>query len=92
MKSKENTKPIITFGRQLELQFDDDLNAMDEYEASKPEPLHEARKRLHYISFASGSSGNSCYVGNDKGGIIIDAGIRADQIEDILAEHGVNMR
>lgn len=92
MKSKESIKPIITFGRQLELQFDDDLKTMDEYEASTPEPAHEARKRLHYISFASGSSGNSCYVGNDKGGVIIDAGIRADQIEDILAEHGVNMR
>ena len=34
--------------------------------------------RLHYISFASGSSGNSCYVGNKDGGVVIDAGIRAD--------------
>ena len=51
-----------------------------------------SRKHLHYISFASGSSGNSCYVGNDRGGIVIDAGIRADQIEDILHDHGVSMR
>lgn len=49
-------------------------------------------RRLHYISFASGSSGNSCYVGTDEGGIVIDAGIRADQIEDILRRHGVSMR
>lgn len=48
--------------------------------------------RLHYISFGSGSSGNSCYVGNDSGGVIIDAGIRADRIADTLREHGVSMR
>ena len=84
MKSKESIKPIITFGRQLELQFDDDLKTMDEYEASTPAPAHEARKRLHYISFASGSSGNSCYVGNDKGGVIIDAGIRAEDRKSVV--------
>lgn len=49
-------------------------------------------KRFHYISFASGSSGNSCYIGTDEGGVIVDAGIRADQIEDILRRHGVSMR
>lgn len=46
---------------------------------------------LHYISFGSGSSGNSCYIGTREGGIIIDAGIRADIIEDTLRRHGVNM-
>ncbi len=51
-----------------------------------------SRRHLHYISFASGSSGNSCYVGNDRGGIVIDAGIRADQIEDTLRRHGISMR
>ncbi|MGN0237147.1 MAG: MBL fold metallo-hydrolase [Lepagella sp.] len=47
--------------------------------------------RLHYISFASGSSGNSCYVGNKDGGVVIDAGIRADHIRDILQQNGVPM-
>lgn len=47
---------------------------------------------LHYISFGSGSSGNSCYIGTKDGGIVIDAGIRADIIEDTLKRHGVNMR
>lgn len=53
-----------------------------------PAPL---RRKLHYISFASGSSGNSCYIGTDEGGIIIDAGIRTDSIEDTLRRHGVSM-
>lgn len=48
--------------------------------------------KLHYISFGSGSSGNSCYVGTDEGGVVIDAGIRADQIEDILKKHGIAMK
>lgn len=47
---------------------------------------------LHFISFGSGSSGNSCYIGTREGGIVIDAGIRADIIEDTLKRHGVNMR
>lgn len=47
---------------------------------------------LHYISLASGSSGNSCYIGTDRGGIIIDAGIRADEIEDKLAANGIRMK
>lgn len=50
------------------------------------------RKNLYYISLASGSSGNSCYIGNEEGGIVIDAGIRADIIEDTLKSNGVDMR
>lgn len=49
-------------------------------------------EHLSYISFGSGSSGNSCYIGTSEGGIIIDAGIRADRIADILKQHGISMR
>ena len=31
-------------------------------------------------------------MGNQEGGIIIDAGIRADEIEETLKKHGVNMK
>lgn len=48
--------------------------------------------RLNYISFGSGSSGNSYYIGCREGGIIIDAGIRAEDIERILNENGVSMK
>ncbi|MCM1370019.1 MAG: MBL fold metallo-hydrolase [Candidatus Amulumruptor caecigallinarius] len=48
--------------------------------------------RLRYISFGSGSSGNSCYIGNDRGGIVVDAGIRAEQIEDVLKINGISMK
>ncbi len=48
-------------------------------------------KRIFYISLASGSSGNSCYVGTEEGGVIIDAGIRSEQVKDILAANGIPM-
>lgn len=52
-------------------------------------PGHE---RLMYVSFGSGSSGNSCYIGTDRGGIVIDAGIRAEKIEEMMKQHGLSMR
>ena len=47
---------------------------------------------LYYISFGSGSSGNSCYVGTKNGGIIIDAGIRADEIEAKIRANGIDLK
>ena len=50
-----------------------------------------ADNRLYYVSLGSGSSGNSCYVGTSKGGIIIDAGLKAEEIERKLLENGIPM-
>lgn len=47
--------------------------------------------RMFYVSFGSGSSGNSCYVGTSKGGIIIDAGLKTEDIERKLLENGIPM-
>lgn len=47
---------------------------------------------LYYISFGSGSSGNSCYIGTSEGGIIIDAGIRADEIESKIRDNGIDIK
>lgn len=93
----------ITFEYQPELPFEEwddepsDINPRKsdselELDAADIAADSASGANLHYISFASGSSGNSCYVGNDKGGVVIDAGIRADVIEDILKEHGIPMR
>lgn len=62
-----------------------------EYDEMAVEKGPESDDRLHFISFGSGSSGNSCYIGTDDGGIIVDAGIRADRIEDELKRNGVKM-
>ena len=104
----KNSKKRIIFGQQMELPFEEWEETPAGLSApllEDPAPHTElaideadraadtvSRKHLHYISFPPASSGNSCYVGNDRGGIVIDAGIRADQIEDILHDHGVSMR
>lgn len=50
------------------------------------------REPLCYMSFGSGSSGNSCYIGTSGGGVIVDVGVKADVIETALKANGVDMR
>lgn len=65
-----------------------DLDLSDGEIAKNSEPDNY----LHYISFGSGSSGNSCYIGTTEGGIIVDAGIKTDDVERTLNANGVSMR
>lgn len=58
----------------------------------KEKPLESTDGLLYYVSFGSGSSGNSCYIGTSTGGIIIDAGIRADDIEKKIRDNGIDIR
>lgn len=51
-----------------------------------------SREPINYISFGSGSSGNSCYIGNRQGGLIVDAGVDADKIADALRINGISMQ
>lgn len=46
---------------------------------------------LYYFSMGSGSSGNSGYIGNSEGGIIIDAGVKAEEIEAMIRSNGIRM-
>ena len=62
----------------------------EDYEID-PENYIDDSHNLYYISFGSGSSGNSCYIGTEKGGIIIDAGIKSDDISRTLTSYGVKM-
>ncbi len=58
---------------------------------SSPKAAAEPPKPLYFCSLGSGSIGNSCYLGSRSGGIIIDAGVRAEDIERGLAANGVSM-
>ena len=80
----------IRFDDQPGLPFEEWENPYDSVEEPKTE--YAIPKPIYYCSFGSGSSGNSCYIGNSDGGIIIDAGLRAEDIERGLAANGVNMR
>lgn len=45
-----------------------------------------------YISFGSGSSGNCSYLGAERGGILIDAGIKPDYVQSTLMANGISMQ
>lgn len=80
----------ITFDDQPGLPFEEWENPYDG--GGQPEKKPEIPRPLYYCSFGSGSSGNSCYIGSAEGGMIIDAGIRAEDIERGLASNGIDMR
>lgn len=54
-------------------------------------PAQETDRRLNFISLGSGSSGNCCYLGTENGGLLIDAGVRADVVEDTLLHNGLSI-
>lgn len=46
---------------------------------------------IHFMSLASGSSGNCYYLGTDSYGILIDAGISARRIKKTLKQYDIGM-
>lgn len=64
-------------------------------ELDDPKPLPGEKKAadrlLYYISIGSGSSGNCCYLGTRRGGILIDAGVKTDKVESVLTANGIKM-
>ena len=44
-----------------------------------------------FMSLGSGSSGNCSYIGNERGGILVDAGVKPDYVEDRLRASGISM-
>lgn len=73
-------------------QYSIDFDSAPEEKSAGVNADNNADERIFYVSFGSGSSGNSCYVGTSQGGVIVDAGIKAEDIEKILAHNGVSMR
>lgn len=45
---------------------------------------------INFFSIGSGSSGNSCYIGNNTAGLIIDAGMPPDDVKKALQANGVD--
>lgn len=54
--------------------------------------IAERADTFSFISFGSGSSGNCAYLGTEAGGILIDAGVDADEVKEGLRVHGINPR
>lgn len=49
-------------------------------------------KRLRFISFGSGSSGNCAYIGNNEAGFLIDAGVNEKTIVDELRRNCIDIK
>lgn len=49
------------------------------------------KMKIRFISLASGSSGNCYYLGTERYGILIDAGIAMRTIRKVLKEHDIPM-
>lgn len=86
---------------QYIINFDDDELESDQSRISSPKKEEavvspggriDPMRRLRFISLGSGSSGNSYYLGNDRGGIIVDVGVRLDEIEKSMEENGLSMQ
>ena len=48
-------------------------------------------QNLRFISFGSGSSGNCAFLGDDKSGILIDAGVDNNKVVKELEKNGISM-
>ena len=46
---------------------------------------------LSFMSFGSGSSGNCAYIGDETGGVLIDAGVEPDEVKAGLKANGLSM-
>lgn len=92
----------ISFEGQMRLPFEEwedepkpmrrNVYASAEIPQPKVSVVSPSDNLLYYLSLGSGSSGNSCYLGSRNGGILIDAGVKADEIESMLRENGIDMR
>ncbi|MDE6513731.1 MAG: MBL fold metallo-hydrolase [Muribaculaceae bacterium] len=56
-----------------------------------PLTVADSDDAIRFISFGSGSSGNCSYVGDTKGGFLIDAGVDPLKVEQSLRGAGIDM-
>lgn len=57
----------------------------------EPMPSSVKHEQLLFLSFGSGSSGNSAYIGTRREGLLIDAGIDPRKIEEAMHDNGLAM-
>lgn len=55
-----------------------------------PKAVEPGDWKLQFASFGSGSSGNCSYLGDDNGGVLIDAGVDPEHVFDSLRRNGVS--
>lgn len=74
---------IIVRHTEKTLDADPDLPEISESQLTP-------RSALRFISFGSGSSGNCSYIGTDRGGLLIDAGVEGRYVTEQLLHNGID--
>lgn len=87
--SKENN---LSQHLQPSIQFGEDDLLHDHTPRQRPtaQPAPTSDWTMHFASFGSGSSGNCAYLGNDREGILIDAGVDHEKVFKTLAQNGIS--
>lgn len=74
--------------------IDDDIEQNDdsqqEHAASECDSTDQW-SGLQFVSFGSGSSGNCAFLGNEQGGVLIDAGVDPEHVCRDLAANGIKI-
>ncbi len=69
--------------------FDDDNSQAEQL--AMPLDDGEQWSGLSFVSFGSGSSGNCAFLGNENGGVLIDAGVDPQHVYHDLAANGISL-
>ena len=69
-----------------ELDFKDENS-----QPRKREETPEEWKAFNFVSFGSGSSGNCAFLGNENGGVLIDAGVDPEHVYRDLEANGIRL-
>ena len=69
-----------------ELDFKDENS-----QPRKREEAPEEWKAFNFVSFGSGSSGNCAFLGNENGGVLIDAGVDPEHVYRDLEANGIRL-
>lgn len=93
-------RPKIKFTGQMEIPFEEFSEAAmfptprySKRESADSQELTDnpASRVITYLAMGSGSSGNCCYIGTRQGGILVDAGVNDDFVEESLRVNAVRM-
>lgn len=88
----------------LNIEFDPDRVSQDRESSYRSEVIERARQsesgslkikdrtrsQLRFVSFGSGSSGNCSFIGTLECGLLIDAGVNADTVDNGLKANGID--
>ncbi len=81
--------------RNRELYMLDHPGLFDVAEDDAPLPCPaeaQVQQRLRFMSFGSGSSGNCAYIGTERSGVLIDAGVDNNYVMSELAANSIDIR